>query len=140
MLDPNHGTGFFWRGMGKSVETCYKLHAQIKLLAIRFYYTITCVWSRYVALLYALKTIFLFISPLRFSLMLRVYGKNYIFLVVFVWLAWLLPKYKNSLFFFFFKSCVANNKFELRGSHQRCSIKKLFLEILQHSMLLQCSI
>ena len=140
MLDPNHGTGFFQRGMGKSVETCYKLHAQIKLLAIRFYYTITCVWSRYVALLYALKTIFFSSVLFRFSLTLRVYGKNYIFLVVFVWLVWLLPKYKNSLFFFLFMICVVNNKFELRGSHQGCSIKKLFLEILQHSMLLQCSI
>ena len=80
MLDPNHGTGFFWRGMGKSVETCYKLHAQIKLLAIRFYYTITCVWSRYVALLYALKTIFLFISPLQIFINVKgVWKKLYLF-------------------------------------------------------------
>ena len=36
----------------------------------------------------------------RFSLMLRTYEKNYIFLVVLVWFAWLFSKYKNSLFLF----------------------------------------
>ena len=40
----------------KSVYSCDKLHMQMKLLTIRFYYIIACVWSRYVVLLYALKT------------------------------------------------------------------------------------
>ena len=48
----------------KSVWMCVKLHAQMKLLAALFSYTIACVWSRYVALLYVLKIAFLLISLL----------------------------------------------------------------------------
>ena len=73
----------------------------------------------------------------RFSLMLTMYIKN-IFLVVFVWFPWLSSKYKNSFFLLlpcFFKNYLANIRFrfEFRNSHQRCSIKKLFLEILQYA-------
>ena len=53
--------------------------------------------------------------------------------MLFVSCAWLSSKYKNSFFFVFIKTCVANIRFKFRSSHQRCSFKKLFLEILQES-------
>ena len=79
----------------KSVQMCDKSHVQMKLLAICFSYIIACVCSRYVALLYVLKTTFLLISLLQiFNDVNNVLKKNY------VWFARLALKHKNSLFLF----------------------------------------
>ena len=50
--------------MHKSVKTCDKSHAQMKLLPTHFYYIIVCVWKRYLVLLNVLQTTFLLISLL----------------------------------------------------------------------------
>ena len=91
-------------------------------------------WHDIILLCYThLRQLFFSLIFFRFSLMSTVYEKNHIFLVVFVWFAWLLSKYKNSFFFVFVTICVANIRLEFRSNHLRCLYKKLFIEILQYS-------
>ena len=80
-------------------------------------------WHDIILLCYThLRQLFFSLIFFRFSLMSTVYEKNHIFLVVFVWFAWLLSKYKNSFFFVFVTICVANIRLEFRSNHLRCSI------------------
>ena len=88
----------------------------------------------------SLKQQFLLSVSFRFSLMLMIYEKNHIFLVVFVWFAWLLSKYTNSFFLLLVRFVLlildSSSDAATRGVLQ----KKLFVGILQYSLLLQYSI
>ena len=69
-------------------------------LTTGFYYIIACVSSSMWLYYTRVKQCFFPSTFFRFSLMLK-YKKS--ILEVFVWLAWLLSKYKNSLFLLLFK-------------------------------------
>ena len=64
-------------------------------------------------------------------MMFTIYEKNHIFLVVSVWFAWLLPKYKNSLFLFLLTFALLILDWSSEAATR---------ERLQHSLLLQYSI
>ena len=70
-------------------------------LTTGFYYIIACVWSSMWLYYTRVKQCFFSSTFFRFSLMLTMYKKS--ILVVFVWFAWLLSKYKNSFFLLLLK-------------------------------------
>ena len=68
--------------------------------------------------------------------MLTIYEKNLIFLAVFVSFAWLLSKYKNSFFWLLLKFALLILDLSSEAATGGV-LEKLFLEILQYSLLLQ---
>ena len=75
----------------------------------------------------------------RFPFMLTMYEKNNISLVVFVWFAWLLSKYKDSFFLLLLRFVLLILDLSPEAANRGVLYKKLFLEILQYSQENTCS-